>query len=71
MLADRREEVVVGRQNGAVHRELDDGLRLADGLDLLTRVRGFDLCGGHVRGKVQDFAGLAGTPSLSLLQIAL
>ena len=37
-VAHRPEEVVVGRPDRPVHRELDHGLRLADGRDLSGEV---------------------------------
>ena len=58
-VTEGREEVFVRVQNRSVHRELDDRLRLADGLDLSRVVRALKLLRRHVGRVLHDLEGLA------------
>lgn len=37
-IAERFEEILVGRDDGAIQLKLDDRLRLVDGLDLASKI---------------------------------
>ena len=58
-VAQRAEEVVVGRDDRAVHVELDHRLGLADGLDLALEIRVLQFLLGDVGGVLDDLEGLA------------
>ena len=58
-VADGAEEVRIGRDDGPVHVELDDGVRLADGRDLALVVSGLHLALGDVGAELHDLVRLA------------
>ena len=58
-VAERREKVLVGSDDGAVEVELDHCLNLADGLELTGGIGVPELAGADVRGELHDFHRLS------------